>query len=113
MKNLIQKACDLVGGQTALARALSKITGRRITQQRVNTWIVRGDEVPVDLMAAIEEATAGFVSRKDFRPGDWQTIWPELVRCAPKYKPVKGERRAEERRKSERRQSARRDEDEN
>lgn len=32
----------------------------------------------------IDAATAGAVTRRDLRPDDWQTIWPELV---VNYKP--------------------------
>lgn len=28
---------------------------------------------------AIEQATAGVVSRRDLRPDDWHLIWPELA----------------------------------
>lgn len=33
---------------------------------------------------AIERATFSEVTRKDLRPDDWQSIWPELAKsCAP------------------------------
>lgn len=76
---LIQKACDLVDGQTALARELTRMTGTHVTQQRVRNWIARGDEVPTDFMAPIEILTHRQVTRKQFRPNDWHVIWPELV----------------------------------
>lgn len=79
MNQNIQKACDVVGGQTALAKRLSIIARREIKQQRIYNWLNRGDEVPVELMAPIEKATDGAVTRKDFRPDDWDVIWPELV----------------------------------
>jgi DNA-binding transcriptional regulator YdaS (Cro superfamily) len=79
MNQIIQKACDLVGGQTALAKMLSIISRREIKQQRVYNWLSRGDSVPVELMAPIEKATKGRVTRKDFRPDDWDVIWPELA----------------------------------
>lgn len=31
---------------------------------------------------AIERETAGKVTRKDLRPNDWASIWPELVDAA-------------------------------
>jgi len=34
--------------------------------------------VPIDKCFPIELATNGEVSRKDLRPDDWQTIWPEI-----------------------------------
>lgn len=79
MNITIQKACDAVGGQTALAKLISTITGKEITQQRVRNWAARGDSVPTEFIAAIEQATDGKVTRKDMRPNDWQTIWPELA----------------------------------
>lgn len=78
MKEHIQKACELVGGQTALARELTRLTGVEVTQQRVNNWISRGDDVPTEFMAPIEQITDGIVGRRDFRPNDWQVIWPEM-----------------------------------
>ena len=38
--------------------------------------------VPVEYCAVIEAATNGEVSRRDLRPDDWQTIWPELAESA-------------------------------
>jgi DNA-binding transcriptional regulator YdaS (Cro superfamily) len=84
MNHLIQKACELVNGQTALARELTRRTGIVVTQQRVRNWIYRGDEVPADFMASIEEITNGEVSRKDFRPNDFQVVWPELAKTRKK-----------------------------
>lgn len=31
-----------------------------------------------ELCVAIEQQSAGFVTRKDLRPDDWQKNWPEL-----------------------------------
>jgi DNA-binding transcriptional regulator YdaS (Cro superfamily) len=82
MNLLLKKACDLANGQTGLARELTQRTKRRVTQQQVRNWLVRGDEVPTDVMAPIEEITNGEVSRKDFRPNDFHIIWPELAERA-------------------------------
>jgi DNA-binding transcriptional regulator YdaS (Cro superfamily) len=79
MNVLIEKACGLVGGQTALARELTRMTNEEVTQQRVRNWLFRGDEVPTDVMAPIEVITKGEVSRKDFRPDDYHIVWPELA----------------------------------
>lgn len=38
------------------------------------------------LASAIERATAGAVTRRDLRPDDWQSIWPELDKPARKAK---------------------------
>lgn len=79
MNQIILRACNAVGGQTALARVLTTISRQKVTQQRVNNWLSRGDRVPVELMASIERASNGKVTRKDFRPHDWDVIWPEMV----------------------------------
>ena len=76
---LISRACELFGGQTAMARRLSRRTGKPITQQRVANWINRGDEVPVEFLAAIEAESGGEITRRQLRPDDWHSIWPELV----------------------------------
>jgi DNA-binding transcriptional regulator YdaS (Cro superfamily) len=34
------------------------------------------------LCVAIEQSTAGVVTRKDLRPDDWAQIWPELIDAA-------------------------------
>lgn len=78
MNLMIQKACALVGGQTALAKTLTRLTGQEVTQQRVRNWMARGDNVPAEFMAAIEQATKGQITRKKMRPKDWRSIWPEL-----------------------------------
>jgi DNA-binding transcriptional regulator YdaS (Cro superfamily) len=74
----IQRACEIVGGQTALAKILTELTGKEVTQQRVRNWLVRGDDVPTEFMAPIEKATDKQVTRKHFHPDDWQSIWPEM-----------------------------------
>lgn len=35
--------------------------------------------VSAEMAARIEQATAGVVTRKQLRPKDWETIWPELA----------------------------------
>lgn len=61
-------------GLTATAGMLS------VSVQRLANWIERG--VPVEQCAAIEMATNGRVTRKDLRPNDWQSIWPELAQAS-------------------------------
>ncbi|WP_343666295.1 transcriptional regulator [Paraburkholderia tropica] len=46
----------------------------------VSAWANQRRPVPITLCWAIERATAGAVTRKDLRPGDWHLIWPDL--CA-------------------------------
>lgn len=39
-----------------------------------------GDKsIPLEHATAIEKFTSGVVTRKDIRPDDWQSIWPELA----------------------------------
>lgn len=72
MPNL-NTACDLVGGQAALADRIG------VKQQHVWNWLNRKGRVPTDHCAAIEQATDRAVMRWDLRPEDWWKIWPELV----------------------------------
>lgn len=71
MDDIIDKACEAAGGLAKLAAAIGQ------TAQTVSNWRARG--VPVVHCAAIEQATAGRVTRRDLRPDDWQRIWPELA----------------------------------
>lgn len=67
----LNRALKTIGGPTAMAKALG------IGQSTVSNWKMRGN-VPVEYLAAIEQATGGTVTRKHFRPKDWKRIWPEL-----------------------------------
>lgn len=61
----IQKAVDLVGGQSALARAI----GGTVKQAHVWYWLnTDGCKVPSEHCAAIEKATAGKITRHELRP---------------------------------------------
>lgn len=71
-KTAIQRACEVVGGQAALARALE------IEPANVWQWLNDIREVPPRLCARIELLTGGAVTRKDLRPSDWMQYWPEL-----------------------------------
>lgn len=70
MDELIDKACAAAGGLAKLAACIGQ------SAQTVSNWRVRG--VPILHCLAIEQATAGAVTRRDLRPDDWQRIWPEL-----------------------------------
>lgn len=59
--------------QQALADALG------ITQSRVSQLAKSKKPINPERCVAIETATGGLVTRKDLRPDDWQTIWPELA----------------------------------
>jgi DNA-binding transcriptional regulator YdaS (Cro superfamily) len=65
-KQALISACDFVGGQAALARALG------IKPPTVNQWIKAERPVPAERCPAIERATAGRVRCEDLRPDvDW------------------------------------------
>jgi DNA-binding transcriptional regulator YdaS (Cro superfamily) len=57
----IEKAIEICGGQTALAKALG------IKQSAISNWINRG-QVPPDRCLAVEVSTRGKVTRYDLRP---------------------------------------------
>lgn len=45
--------------------------------------MVSGEKpIPVTHMAGVEVFSDGQVTRKEMRPDDWQTIWPELAHAA-------------------------------
>lgn len=66
--NAIDKAIELAGGVTELARIINA------RPNQVSNWRTRG--VPVDKCVAIENAVNRAVTRRDLRPHDWQLIWP-------------------------------------
>lgn len=45
--------------------------------QTVQSWMRHG--VPVEYCADLEMQCGGRLTRKNFRPQDWQRIWPELA----------------------------------
>jgi DNA-binding transcriptional regulator YdaS (Cro superfamily) len=61
MNTPIQKACDLLGGQSALARAIG------VKPQSVQAWVARG-EVPLKRCRSIENITGGKVTAAELRP---------------------------------------------
>lgn len=63
----IQRACNLVGGQSALARKLLKTDGEPLTSQAVSYWCAK-NRVPAEWVVAIEAATDGRVTRQQLRP---------------------------------------------
>ncbi len=56
----LRRACEVVGGQSALGRAIGK------KQSTIWNWLQRG--VPAEECPAIESATSGKVTRYDLRP---------------------------------------------
>ena len=72
-EHALDLAARLVAGRLNLAQKLN------VTVGAVGNWKVRG--VPIEHCNAIERATQGIVTRRDLRPDDWQTIWPELAQA--------------------------------
>jgi DNA-binding transcriptional regulator YdaS (Cro superfamily) len=62
---------DRKGFQTALAKRFGK------HKATINEWRKTG--IPVPYCAGVEEECDGEFTRRDFRPDDWQEIWPELA----------------------------------
>ena len=62
MSNSLTHAVELVGGQSALARACGKKQGH------VWWWLNRSGRVPAESVIAVELATGGRVSRHALRP---------------------------------------------
>lgn len=68
----LQQAADAVGGLSRLAEMVG------VSPSTPFMWRTR-KRIPAEYCAAIENVTAGVVTRRDLRPDDWQRIWPELV----------------------------------
>ena len=61
------------GSQTELARVI------KAQPQLVWQWAKSVRPIPIERCVPIERATGGAVTRKDLRPDDWQSIWPEAA----------------------------------
>ena len=60
-KSAIEKACEAVGGQAELAKAVG------VTPQAVNQWVSKG-KPPPERVLGIESATGGAITRQELRP---------------------------------------------
>jgi DNA-binding transcriptional regulator YdaS (Cro superfamily) len=69
-KPALERACEIVGSPTKLAAALN------VSLQVLGNWKERG--IPIERCVAVENATGGKVTRRELRPHDWRSIWPEL-----------------------------------
>lgn len=69
----VDRAIAAAGSATALAQLL------QVSAAAVGQWKSGARPIPVRQCVAIEAATSGAVSRRDLRPNDWQSIWPELA----------------------------------
>jgi DNA-binding transcriptional regulator YdaS (Cro superfamily) len=64
-KSAIDRAFELLGGPSAVARLFPDETGRPLTPWAVSKWRAR---VPAQRVLRIEELTKGQVSRYELRP---------------------------------------------
>lgn len=76
MKNHVRRAAEILGGLSALARALN------VKPPTVHQWADGDRPVPPQHCVAIERNTAGAVTRADLRPDDYWLIWPDLPQPA-------------------------------
>ncbi|AWB00223.1 helix-turn-helix domain-containing protein [Vibrio harveyi] len=69
----LKDAVSIVGTQSSLANAVG------ISQQMISK-LLNNPDLPISpkTAVAIELATDGKVSRKRFKPDEWEYIWPEL-----------------------------------
>jgi len=58
MNKQIEKAANILGGQTSCARILTEHTGIRVTQGNVWSWMHRTETVPANLAPYLEELTS-------------------------------------------------------
>jgi DNA-binding transcriptional regulator YdaS (Cro superfamily) len=72
-KAALKSAIILCGGQAGLARTLSAVTGKPVSQQRIWNAANRDRNVPAEWCLAIEQVTTGRVSRHELRPD----LYPE------------------------------------
>lgn len=78
----LNKAVDIVGGQTALANALSAKTGRGIRQQHIWNWLNRDGGLPAayaPLVQALCGEFGGSISCNDLCPEFYPMDESELV----------------------------------
>lgn len=65
----LQKAVDLVGGQSALAQRLTDDMGRNVRQSHIWAWLNRyNGRVPAEFAIPIERVVEGQVTRGELRP---------------------------------------------
>ena len=67
-KTALSSAIALCGGQAGLARRLTRLLGRAVSQQRIWNALHRDQSIPAEWCVAIERATAGRVTRHQLRP---------------------------------------------
>lgn len=64
-RDALLRACEIAGGQTALARVI----GGKVRQGHIWYWLnTDGAALPAEYCITVENATRGEVSRYDLRP---------------------------------------------
>lgn len=71
--NLSEYLSQERGRQAALAREICAHA------PDISRWADGTRPVPIHFCSKIEAATGGAVTRRELRPDDWMTIWPELA----------------------------------
>lgn len=66
----VKQACNIAGGQRALARVLG------VSSALVYQWTAGIRGVPIRYCQAIVELTEGQVTVQSLRPKDWHLVWP-------------------------------------
>lgn len=74
----LQKAVEILGGQTATAQAIGRSIGRDLKQAHVYAWLNSPNPdlmPPAEYCPALERATRGAVRCEDLRPDvDWAVL---------------------------------------
>jgi DNA-binding transcriptional regulator YdaS (Cro superfamily) len=78
-KKPLSEAVEKAGGQVALAKQLTEMTGIPVSQQRVWNWLYRDDEAPPEKFCVPIERLTG-VLRNQLRP---DVDWGDLPNPAP------------------------------
>ena len=67
----VDKAAQIVGGLTTLARMLG------VSPPTVHEWKTHKRPVPASRCMSIVRVTNGAVTLQELRPDDWANYWPE------------------------------------
>lgn len=76
-RDALHRAIEQVKGQSELARRITELAGRQIETGHIYYWLKQGS-IPTDACVAIEKLTK--VSRRELRPDDYWSHWPDLSR---------------------------------
>lgn len=64
----LKKAIELAGGQTALARKVSNLSGENVKQQHVYNWLHRQKQCSRSFARYVEKAVNNAVTKEDLCP---------------------------------------------